>query len=73
MSEIIILNGCIDIFDDKSMNKIATAPNQRAVDALNPNEPAFGNNAITTIATIDPKIRYGNRRPILGIHVRSEK
>ena len=73
MSEIIILNGCIDMFDDKSMNKMAMAPNHKAVDVLKPNEPAFGNKAMTTMATKAPKIKYGKRRPILGNQVRSEK
>ena len=56
-----------------AMNKMAMAPNHKAVDVLKPNEPAFGNKAMTTMATKAPKIKYGKRRPILGNQVRSEK
>src|SRR5699024_1904449 len=57
MSEIIILNGCIDIFEDRSINRMATAPNHSAVEVLKPNEPEFGNRHITMTATIVPKIK----------------
>lgn len=74
MSEIIILNGCIDMFEERSMKRIETAPNQRAAVVLKPKLPEFGNRHITITATIVPKIRYGSRRPpSFGAQVRSEK
>ena len=63
------------MFEATSRTAIATAPNINAsIEPYpRPKLPTLGKITIVKTAKIIPINKYGNRRPILGIHVRSDK